>query len=190
MEAFKKAKDEFKLQFLHKEEIHAAPVTGTAYALSDIRLLLVEDNKLTRKITTEILSEEGAVVVSVENGKAAKVPLEAYATKTNRRKLTGAYSDKSPVAGILWLDEDKEVLFKASSGRMLLVHTGAVSLKTTRSTQGIQVLKIKKGHRLTELSVYQEGFFTKPQRYRAKTLPAAGALPSNEDTKDEQLSLL
>ena len=71
MEAFKKAKDEFKLQFLHKEEIHAAPVTGTAYALSDIRLLLVEDNKLTRKITTEILSEEGAVVVSVENGKAA-----------------------------------------------------------------------------------------------------------------------
>ena len=133
---------------------------------------------------------KGLMLFGFENGKAAKVPLEAYATKTNRRKLTGAYSDKSPVAGILWLDEDKEVLFKASSGRMLLVHTGAVSLKTTRSTQGIQVLKIKKGHRLTELSVYQEGFFTKPQRYRAKTLPAAGALPSNEDTKDEQLSLL
>ena len=118
------------------------------------------------------------------------MPLEAYATKTNRKKLTGAYSDKSPLTAMLWLDEDKEVLFTASSGRMLLVHTGALSLKTTRSTQGVAVMKLKKGHRLFDLALYTEGSFAKPARYRTRSLPALGALPSNEDKTDEQLSLI
>ena len=133
---------------------------------------------------------KGILLFAFENGKAAKVPLEAYTTKTNRKKLTGAYSDKSPLSGMLFLEDDREVLFKASSGRMLLVHTGALSLKTTRSTQGVAVLKLKKGHRLFEISEYKEGTFAKPQRYRTRSLPALGALPSNEDTSDEQLSLL
>lgn len=133
---------------------------------------------------------KGILLFAFENGKAAKVPLEAYATKTNRKKLTGAYSDKSPLSGMLFLEDDREVLFKASSGRMLLVHTGALSLKTTRSTQGVAVMKLKKGHRLFEISEYKEGTFAKPQRYRTRSLPALGALPSNEDTSDEQLSLL
>ncbi len=133
---------------------------------------------------------KGILLFAFENGKAAKVPLEAYATKTNRKKLTGAYSDKSPLTGMLFLSDDKEVLFKASSGRMLLVHTGALSLKTTRSTQGVAVMKLKKGHRLFEISEYSEGDFAKPQRYRTRSLPALGALPSNEDTTDEQLSLI
>lgn len=133
---------------------------------------------------------KGILLFAFENGKAAKVPLEAYATKTNRKKLTGAYSDKSPLSGMLYLEDDREVLFKASSGRMLLVHTGALSLKTTRSTQGVAVMKLKKGHRLFEISEYKEGSFAKPQRYRTRSLPALGALPSNEDTTDEQLSLL
>ena len=90
---------------------------------------------------------------------------------------------------MLFLEDDREVLFKASSGRMLLVHTGALSLKTTRSTQGVAVMKLKKGHRLFEISEYK-GTFAKPQRYRTRSLPALGALPSNEDTSDEQLSLL
>lgn len=132
---------------------------------------------------------KGILLFAFENGKAAKVPLEAYATKTNRKKLTGAYSDKSPLSGMLFLEDDREVLFKASSGRMLLVHTGALSLKTTRSTQGVAVMKLKKGHRLFEISEYK-GTFAKPQRYRTRSLPALGALPSNEDTSDEQLSLL
>ena len=72
----------------------------------------------------------------------------------------------------------------------MLVHTGALSLKTTRSTQGVAVMKLKKGHRLFEISEYKEGTFAKPQRYRTRSLPALGALPSNEDTSDEQLSLL
>lgn len=133
---------------------------------------------------------KGILLFAFENGKAAKVPLEAYATKTNRKKLTGAYSDKSPLSGMLFLEDDREALFKASSGRMLLVHTGALSLKTTRSTQGVAVMKLKKGHRLFEISEYKEGTFAKPQRYRTRSLPALGALPSNEDTSDEQLSLL
>ena len=133
---------------------------------------------------------KGILLFAFENGKAAKVPLEAYATKTNRKKLTGAYSDRSPLSGMLFLEDDREVLFKASSGRMLLVHTGALSLKTTRSTQGVAVMKLKKGHRLFEISEYKEGTFAKPQRYRTRSLPALGALPSNEDTSDEQLSLL
>lgn len=133
---------------------------------------------------------KGMLLFAFENGKAAKVPLESYATKTNRKKLTGAYSDKSPLVGLLYLPEDEEVLFKASSGNMLLVHTGALALKTTRSTQGVAVLKPKKGHRLFSIERYKDGTFTNPKRYRTGSLPARGALPVNDDSKDEQLSLI
>lgn len=133
---------------------------------------------------------KGMLLFAFENGKAAKVPLESYATKTNRKKLTGAYSDKSPLVGLLYLPEDEEVLFKASSGNMLLVHTGALALKTTRSTQGVAVLKPKKGHRLFSIERYKDGTFTNPKRYRTSSLPARGALPVNDDSKDEQLSLI
>ena len=133
---------------------------------------------------------KGMLLFAFENGKAAKVPLESYATKTNRKKLTGAYSDKSPLVGLLYIPEDEEVLFKASSGNMLLVHTGALTLKTTRSTQGVAVLKPKKGHRLFSIERYKDGTFTNPKRYRTGSLPARGALPVNDDSKDEQLSLI
>ena len=133
---------------------------------------------------------KGMLLFAFENGKAAKVPLESYATKTNRKKLTGAYSDKSPLVGLLYMHEDEEVLFKASSGNMLLVHTGALALKTTRSTQGVAVLKPKKGHRLFSIERYKDGTFTNPKRYRTSSLPARGALPVNDDSKDEQLSLI
>lgn len=133
---------------------------------------------------------KGMLLFAFENGKAAKVPLESYATKTNRKKLTGAYSDKSPLVGLLYMPEDEEVLFKASSGNMLLVHTGALALKTTRSTQGVAVLKPKKGHRLFSIERYKEGTFTNPKRYRTSSLPARGALPVSDDSKDEQLSLI
>lgn len=133
---------------------------------------------------------KGMLLFAFENGKAAKVPLESYATKTNRKKLTGAYSDKSPLVGLLYMPEDEEVLFKASSGNMLLIHTGALALKTTRSTQGVAVLKPKKGHRLFSIERYKDGTFTNPKRYRTGSLPARGALPVNDDSKDEQLSLI
>ncbi len=152
------------------------------------KLAMDENENAIKMVATK--DYKGILLFAFENGKIAKVPLESYATKTNRKKLTGAYSDKSPIVGVLYLEEDKEVLVKSSSGRMLLVHTGALSLKSTRSTQGVAVLKLKKGHRLFELCEYDEGTFAKPQRYRTRSLPALGALPSNEDITDEQLSLI
>ena len=133
---------------------------------------------------------KGLLLFAFENGKAAKVPLEAYATKTNRKKLTGAYSDKAPITAMLWLDEDKEVLFSASSGRMLLIHTGVLALKATRTTQGMAVMKLKKGQQLIGVKAYAEGTFVKPQRYRTRSLPGLGALPTGEDKGEEQLSLI
>ena len=133
---------------------------------------------------------KGLLLFAFENGKAAKVPLEAYATKTNRKKLTGAYSDKAPMTAMLWLDEDKEVLFSASSGRMLLIHTDVLALKATRTTQGVTVMKLKKGQQLIGVKAYAEGTFVKPQRYRTRSLPGLGALPTGEDKGEEQLSLI
>ena len=147
-----------------------------------------EDENAVKMVVTK--DYKGMLLFAFENGKAAKVPLESYATKTNRKKLTGAYSDKSPLVGLLYMPEDEEVLFKASSGNMLLVHTGALALKTTRSTQGVAVLKPKKGHRLFSIERYKDGTFTNPKRYRTGSLPARGALPVNDDSKDEQLSLI
>ena len=133
---------------------------------------------------------KGLLLFAFENGKAAKVPLEAYATKTNRKKLTGAYSDKAPMTAMLWLDEDREVLFSASSGRMLLIHTDVLALKATRTTQGVAVMKLKKGQQLIGVKAYAEGTFVKPQRYRTRSLPGLGALPTGEDKGEEQLSLI
>ena len=133
---------------------------------------------------------KGLLLFAFKNGKAAKVPLEAYATKTNRKKLTGAYSDKAPMTAMLCLDEDREVLFSASSGRMLLIHTGVLALKATRTTQGMVVMKLKKGQQLIGVKAYAEGTFVKPQRYRTRSLPGLGALPTGEDKGEEQLSLI
>lgn len=132
----------------------------------------------------------GILVFAFENGKIAKVPLSAYSTKTNRKKLTGAYSDKSPIVGIKFVPEDTEFLLTASSGKMLLFHSGTVNIKSTRSSQGVAVMRFKKGHRLMSMEIYKEGTFSKPTRYRTRTLPALGALPSPEDDNTEQLSIL
>ena len=132
---------------------------------------------------------KGFLLFGFENGKIAKVPLESYATKTNRKKLTKAFSDKSPISDIAYSREDKEFVISASSGRMLLLHTSVLNLKTSRATQGVAVLRLKKGHRLFSIKEYEEGRFSKPSRYRTKNLPALGALPSAEDSS-EQLSII
>ena len=132
----------------------------------------------------------GMLVFAYENGKAAKVNLDLYATKNNRKKLTGACSDKAALAGVLFIPEDREVKFTASSGRVLLVNSGAITLKATRTTQGINVMKLKKGQTLQSVEEYKENTFANPRRYRAKTLPALGAFLSAEDKGEEQLSLI
>ena len=132
---------------------------------------------------------KGIVLFGFDNGKIAKVPLETYATKTNRKKLTKAYCEKFNIADIAFATEDKEFVITASSGRMLLLHSALLNLKTTRNTQGVAVLRLKKGHRLFSIEAYTEGRFSKPSRYRTKSLPALGALPSPDDTS-EQLSII
>ena len=132
----------------------------------------------------------GILLFAFENGKVAKMPLEAYATKTNRKKLANAYSDKSPLVSCVFALEDGEFLLTSSSGRMLLLHSGALSLKSTRSTQGVAVMTMKKGHRLMGIRPYAEGTFQKPNRYRMKSLPALGALPLPEDSGASQLTIL
>ena len=131
---------------------------------------------------------DGYMLFFFENGKVAKVELSAYQTKQNRKKLLNAYSDKSPLAAALQIREDCEVLLTASSGRMLLFHTGLIQPKTTKNTQGVQAMNLKKGQRLLRAQVYQEGMLQNPNRYK-KNLPALGALPEAGDTAGEQMEL-
>lgn len=130
----------------------------------------------------------GYLLFFYENGKVGKVELSAYATKTNRRKLVGAYSDKSRLVAVLHITEDGEFMLTSSTGRRLLMHSGAIAVKTTRSTQGVQVMTLKRHAVLEKVEPFREDMVVKPARYRTKTLPAAGALPSAEDI-GEQLTL-
>ena len=130
----------------------------------------------------------GYMLFFFENGKVAKVNMESYATKTNRRKLLGAYSDKSPAASIAYIQEDCQFLLTSAQGRMLLMHTGAIQPKTTRNTQGVAAMTLRKGGRLLRAVPYAEGMLKKPDRYR-KNIPALGALPTPEETEGEQLTL-
>ena len=131
----------------------------------------------------------GYMLFFYENGKVAKVEMSAYATKANRRKLVGAYSDKSPLVGVFYVPKDTEFVLTSTSGRRLLVHTGAIAPKSTRSTIGVQVLTLKGKHTLQSVVPYVAGSLTKESRYRTKSLPAAGAMPQAEDF-GEQLTLM
>ena len=130
----------------------------------------------------------GFMLFFFENGKVAKVELSAYATKTNRKKLVKAYSDKAPLAAARFIAEDCELVLQSSAGRLLLLHTGAISPKSTKDTIGVAVMTLRRGQKLMRVREYREGEFAKPHRYRTKNLPAAGALPSAED-EGEQLAL-
>lgn len=130
----------------------------------------------------------GYMLFFFQNGKAAKVDISVYETKTNRKKLLGAYYEGAPLAAIYQIEEDQDFLLKASNGRMLLVHTGAIAAKATRATQGVMVMTLKKNHFLDSAIPYREDMLANPHRYKTKTLPAAGMLPRPED-QGEQLML-
>ncbi len=132
---------------------------------------------------------KGILLFVFENGRVSKVDLSAYYTKTNRKKLIGAFCDKFTLHSIVPLKEDSEVLLTSSNGRMLLLHSGALTTKTTRNNNGVAVMTQKKGQRVFNVEVYAEGRLNKPHRYRTKTLPAAGSLPTAEE-QAEQISLI
>ena len=132
----------------------------------------------------------GSLLFAFENGRVARVALSAYATTSNRRKLTGAYCDKFPLVQILPLTEDRELALLTNEPRALLVHTALLTPKTTRGTQGVQVMNIKPKYRLERLTDVADTGITNQARYRTRTIPAAGALLRPEDSEEKQLELL
>ena len=130
---------------------------------------------------------KGFVLFFFENGKAAKVPLSAYETKTNRRKLTGAYSDKSSVKSIMSFDADVPLAVYATDGRCLIFSTAQLLPKTTRNTQGVSVMSLKKKSLVSHVLTVEGSGITNESRYRTKTIPAAGALLKGDDTQEKQV---
>ena len=132
----------------------------------------------------------GYMIFFFENGKAAKVELSAYKTTSNRRRLTGAYSDKSPLKALLYLKEDREIAVYSTEPRVLIVNTALLGVKTTRTTQGVALLTLKKKYVLDTVRFPEETGITDLARYRGRSIPATGALLKTEDSDDKQLSLI
>ena len=132
---------------------------------------------------------KGNLISVFENGKAAKVELSAFETKSNRRKLTASLSDKSPVVALFHGQPDVEIALYTQS-RLLILNTALLQAKTTRSTQGVAVFTLKKNQQVVRAIPLDQAGVENPGRYRTRTLPAAGALTREEDSPDKQLSLL
>lgn len=131
---------------------------------------------------------KGYMLFFFENGKAAKVDLSGYETKTKRKKLMAAYSDKSPLVSIYQIDEDGEYLLRANNNRTLILHSGALNPKATKNTQGVQAMTLRKNTFLEEAQPFREELIANAHRFRTKSIPATGSFPRAED-EGEQLSL-
>ncbi len=160
---------------------------GKASQLGDYlpQKLGMEQGETVRSV---VLTEDysGFVLFFFENGKVAKVPLNAYETKTNRKKLTGAYCDKSALVDVYAMQEDAQMALYASDGRTLIFSTAQLLPKTTRNTQGVAVLTLKKKAVLTAALPLEQSGIENPSRYRTKTIPAAGTLLKPEDMQEKQ----
>ena len=131
---------------------------------------------------------KGFVLFFFENGKVAKVPLSAYETKTNRRKLTGAYCDKSPLVTVMALAEDNQVAVYTTDNRALIFSSAQLLPKTTRNTQGVAVVSLKKKAVVSGAMLLSESGIANQSRYRTKTLPGAGAIVKEEDSSEKQIT--
>ncbi|MDD6237002.1 MAG: DNA topoisomerase (ATP-hydrolyzing) subunit A [Clostridiales bacterium] len=146
-----------------------------------------EDEKLFAMVATKDYSE--TLLFFFLNGKVGKVPLKSYETKTKRKKLANAYSDKSPLVALFAAAEDSEYLLTSSAQKKLLFNSAMIASKSTRDTQGVAVMTIKKNHFLESVVPFDENMLANPHRYRTKTLPSAGIKLREEDA-GEQLSLI
>lgn len=147
------------------------------------KLEMAEDEQV---IYMAVLREySGYMIFVYENGKLAKVDMSAYATKTNRKKLINAYSAKAPLAQAIYIKEDTDIVLCSSSGRMLLINTAGILPKSTKDTQGISAMKLKKTHKVVSVHLHKPDEFEKEWRFRAKNLPAAGALPGEKDIAEQ-----
>ena len=146
-------------------------------------------------LPTQLRMEEGETVVAIadpgdysgeillfyENGKAARLPLSVYETKTNRRRLTSAYNDKSPLRAVVVLQEECKIVVMASNTRTVIFDSSLLTQKTTRTTVGVEVIALKKKANLVAAMPLSETAIQNLSRYSVKTLPAAGALLKEED---------
>ena len=133
--------------------------------------------------------ERMSILFVFENGKAARVGIGAYSTKSNRRKLTGAYSDRSPLRAILSFTQEKDAVVYSTEGRALLFNTAQLAEKSTRDSQGVQVITMKPKYRVLSAAFLENTPIRNHARYRIRSLPAAGALLKPEDTGETQLSM-
>ena len=133
---------------------------------------------------------QGSLILAFANGKLAHIPLESYRTKGNRKKLVGAYSDKSPLVGLLHLTEAADLFILTNDGRALVVNSSLLALKPTRNTQGVSVASLRGRKELTGIMLLEDANLKDPSRYRARTVPKAPVALTLEDKGEEQLSLL
>lgn len=132
---------------------------------------------------------KGNILFVFENGKAAKVALETYQTKSNRKKLTGAYSDKSPLKKVFLLPEDRQIVLYSSEGRALIFSTAQLTPKTTRATQGVGVMTLKRKAIVEKAAYVEDSGIVNQSRYRTRSIPVAGSLLREEDMDEKQIKL-
>ncbi len=132
----------------------------------------------------------GQLLLFFENGKCARFGLDAYETKTNRKKLVNAYSDKSPLASVIVIDQETDMAVFSDDGRAMVFNTSLMQPKTSRSTQGVNCMTVKNRHKLTKAMPLSATAIKNVSRYRMRSIPAAGALVKDEDRGEEQLSLM
>ena len=132
----------------------------------------------------------GQLLFFFDNGKVARVELSAYQTQTRRKKLTGAYSDKAPLVAAFLVKEDFEAAVISTEGRCMIFHTASLNPKTTRTTQGVNVMTLKPKYKVEKVLPLNETSIVNIARYRARSLPIAGALLKEEDRGEEQMTLL
>ena len=180
------------LFFTNKQQVYKAKVSDFAdskasllgdYVASKLGFDEAE-NAVFMVATTDY---KGNVLFVFDNGRVAKVALSAYATKTNRKKLIGAYTDKHTLHTILYTESESDILLTSTNGRMLLVNSASLQTKSTRDNGGVAVMTQKKGQRIFTAEIYKEGSLENPHRYRTRNLPAAGSFKAAP--KAEQLTI-
>ena len=181
------------LFFTDKCQVYKARISdfadSKASVLGDyIPSVLGMDNDESTRYMVILDKYTGYMLFAFDNGKLAKVEMSAYETKSNRKKLIKAYCGKFPLADLMYIEADTQIVLTSSSTRMLLIDTAMIAPKTTKDTQGVAVMRQKKNQFVTNIRLYEEGDFVKPYRYKTKNLPALGALPSEEDL-GEQMTL-
>lgn len=181
------------LFFTNKQQVYKAKVAEfqdtKASVLGEFipaKLEMDEDESILYMVATQDYA--GNILFFFENGKVAKVALDAYKTKTNRKKLVKAFSDNSKIVAIKYLKEEKDLILTSSSGRILIFDTNMLQVKSTKTTLGVSVMSLRKGHRIIKVSELNQNELVNETKYRPKNLPATGAIPSSS-VQVEQLRL-